>query len=303
MKNWNTTFLDSKLAETASFKWYCVRGGPWVYSLQRSWKSGVGPPSLHTRGLQLEPRGQVVSLKFFRHVLMFLQLAEGHGFPDQDAKVSSKQQLCRAAKSTLSDFCHTDETAIFHNKSRLLAIVKKTTRIRFFITVRKGLWENTSKKKATDGGRRTKPHSWVNTHVQTLTCTTQANLCWRGNVRSEYVLRCTRVWGRSSDNPTCKTTAAKFPKCLEFRSVSHPSLAQANQRQPVCTCVDVRSPLPSSVNRKVYLSFYFPNFLITLWQRVTTMQIGATGWHESNCSNNCPLHNAIHALFMAMVVC
>ena len=50
-------------------------GGPWVYSSQRSWKSCVGPPSLHTRGLQLEPRGQVVSLKFFRHVLMFLQLA------------------------------------------------------------------------------------------------------------------------------------------------------------------------------------------------------------------------------------
>lgn len=52
----------------------------------------MGPPSLHTRGLQLEPRGQVVSLKFFRHVLMFLQLAEGPGFPDQNGKVSSEKK-------------------------------------------------------------------------------------------------------------------------------------------------------------------------------------------------------------------
>lgn len=35
---------------------------------------------------------------------------------------------------------------VFHNRSWLLAIAKKTTHTRFFITVRKGLWENTSKK-------------------------------------------------------------------------------------------------------------------------------------------------------------
>lgn len=50
----------------------------------------MGPHSLQTRGLQLEPRGQVVSLKFFRHVLMFLQLAEGQDFLDQNAKVSTE---------------------------------------------------------------------------------------------------------------------------------------------------------------------------------------------------------------------
>lgn len=72
--------------------------------------------------------------------------------------------------------------------------------------------------------------------------TTQANLHWRGNVLSEYVLPCTQPWGWGSDNPTCKTTAAKFTKCLEFRSVSHLSLAQTNQRQPLCICADGRSP-------------------------------------------------------------
>lgn len=57
-------------------------------------------------------------------------------------------------------------------------------------------------------------------------------------------------WG--SDDPTCKTTAAKFTKCLEFKSVSHLSLAQTNQKQPVCTRVEVRSPpatfVPGIVN-------------------------------------------------------
>lgn len=58
--------------------------------------------------------------------------------------------------------------------------------------------------------------------------------------------------GWSSDDPTCKTTAAKFTKCLEFKSVSHLSLAQTNQKQPVCTRVEVRSPpatfVPGIVN-------------------------------------------------------
>lgn len=75
----------------------------------------MGPPSLHTRGLQLEPRGQVVSLKFFRHVHMFLQLAEGQGFPDQDGNVSSegKQQLYYTAKSALYDFATQTRQAYF----------------------------------------------------------------------------------------------------------------------------------------------------------------------------------------------
>lgn len=84
----------------------------------------------------------------FRHVLMFLQLTKGQGFPDQDAKASSeeKQQLHYTEKSTRYNFCHTDETNIFHNKSWLLVLVQKTTHIRIFTTVRKGVWENTSKK-------------------------------------------------------------------------------------------------------------------------------------------------------------
>lgn len=73
----------------------------------------MGPPSLHTRGLQLEPRGQVVSLKFFRHVLMFLQLAEGPGFPDQNGKVSSEKKKKNS----------------HYNISHSRATVKKTTRI------------------------------------------------------------------------------------------------------------------------------------------------------------------------------
>lgn len=44
------------------------------------------------QGLQLEPKGQAVSLKFFRHVHMFLQLAEGQGFSDQDSKASSGEK-------------------------------------------------------------------------------------------------------------------------------------------------------------------------------------------------------------------
>lgn len=92
-------------------------------------------------------------------------------------------------------FCHTDETAIFHNKSRLLAMVEKTTRIRFFITVRKGVWENTSKKKPQMVGEE-QNHIPEWTHMcKTLTCTTQANLYWRGNVQPEYVLRCTQLQG------------------------------------------------------------------------------------------------------------
>lgn len=66
----------------------------------------------------------------------------------------------------------------------------------------------------------------------------QASLHRRRNIQSEYVPRCTQPWGWSSNDPTCKTTAAKFTKCLEFRSVYHLSLAQTKQRQPVCTSVE-----------------------------------------------------------------
>lgn len=90
------------------------------------------------------------------------------------------------------------------------------------------------------------------THVQSLTCTTQTNLYWTANNRSEYAPQCTQRQGWSSDNSTCKTTAAKFTKCLEFKSVWHCSLARTNQRQPVCTHVEVRSPpatfVPGVVN-------------------------------------------------------
>lgn len=57
-----------------------------------------------------------------------------------------------------------------------------------------------------------------------------AYLSWRRILGSESVLRCTRLQrGWSSDYPTCKTTAAKFTKCLEFTSVSHRPLARTNQ--------------------------------------------------------------------------
>lgn len=105
--------------------------------------------------------------------------------------------------------------------------------------------EKNLKDKATDGGYRRKPHSWVNTSR-------------RANNRSEYAPQCTQRRGWSSDNSTCKTTAAKFTKCLEFKSVWHCSLARTNQRQPVCTHVEVRSPpapfVPGVVNTA--LSFH-----------------------------------------------
>lgn len=74
-----------------------------------------GLPFFHTGGLQLKPRGQVVSLKFFGHVLMFLQLAEGRGFPDQDGNVSleEKQPLYHTAKSTLVIFATETRQACF----------------------------------------------------------------------------------------------------------------------------------------------------------------------------------------------
>lgn len=50
-----------------------------------------------------------------------------------------------------------------------------------------------------------------------------------------YVPQCSQLWGRwSSDGPACKTTAAKFAKCLESRRVSHLSPAQTNPKQRTC---------------------------------------------------------------------
>lgn len=92
----------------------------------------MGPPSLHTRGLRLEPRGQVVSLTFFRHVFMFLQPKEGHGFPDQNVRVSSEGEKKQSKRSHV---CGSGAT------------VEKTTHIGFSKQYKKELWENASKKK------------------------------------------------------------------------------------------------------------------------------------------------------------
>lgn len=65
-----------------------------------------------------------------------------------------------------------------------------------------------------------------------------------------YVLQCSQLWGRwSSDDPACKTTAAKFAKCLESRGVSHLSPAQTNPKQPACTCGKQESSSGSSAAR------------------------------------------------------
>lgn len=67
---------------------------------------------------------------------MFLQLAEGPGFPDQNGKVSSEKKKKKQPLQYITQSCHGQENNSY----------------RIFITVWKELWENISKKKATDGG-------------------------------------------------------------------------------------------------------------------------------------------------------
>lgn len=89
-------------------------------------------------------------------------------------------------------------------------------------------------------------------HVQTLTYrTNRSGILW-------YVLQCTRPWGRwISDDPACKTMAAKFTKCLESWSGSLLSLAQTNPQQPVCAHVENRSP-PAAPARVCKHASIFP---------------------------------------------
>lgn len=67
--------------------------------------------------------------------------------------------------------------------------------------------------------------------------------------------QCSQRWGRwRSDDPPCKTAAAKFAKCLESRSVSYLSLAQTNPKQAACAHVEHRSrpPLPCCKHASIF---------------------------------------------------
>lgn len=123
-------------------------------------------------------------------------------------------------------FCHSDKTGIFHNKSSRYS--QNNTLVFFHNSKKRGLGKYL-KEKPQMAGKEQNHIPVESTHVQTLTCPTQAE----HSVWICLVMHSHMGW---SSNPTCKTTAAKFTKCLESRSVSHHSLTQSYQRQPVCTC-------------------------------------------------------------------
>lgn len=75
-----------------------------------------GLPLFIQEASKLEARGQVVSPKFFRHVLMFLQLAEGQGFPDR-----RWQSFLRGGEKKITVII------LYHGR----ATVKKTTQTGF----------------------------------------------------------------------------------------------------------------------------------------------------------------------------
>lgn len=112
--------------------------------------------------------------------------------------------------------------------------VKKTAQIRvffllfFFLTVRKGVWENTSKKS----------HRWrvknKSTFLSERTCASPHTRMQKERGSVLFEICPTQQWrgGGGLHPPTCKTLLAKFTKCLEFSSVSHPLPASTNRERP-----------------------------------------------------------------------
>lgn len=100
--------------------------------------------------------------------------------------------------------------------------------------------------------------------MQNLTCTAQANLDLRrrrllggvgvvwefggsGGCRQRSALGHRGRWG--SDNPACKTTAAKFAKCLEFKQrLESSGSCSARTKSNGGVRVDVQSPAATSAS-------------------------------------------------------
>lgn len=97
----------------------------------------------------------------------------------------------------------------------------------FFLTVRKGVWENTSKKS----------HRWrvknKSTFLSERTCASPHTRMQKERGSVLFEICPTQQWrGGGLHPPTCKTLLAKFTKCLEFSSVSHPLPASTNRERP-----------------------------------------------------------------------
>lgn len=101
-------------------------------------------------------------------------------------------------------------------------------------------------------------------------------------MQSEYVLRCTQLWGWgwSSDDPTCATMAAKFTKRLEFRGVSRRSLAPNKSQAALSTCVEVGGST-------MFLGFISLSCLLYTQQTIVSFLEMMTN------NQRCPVYSAI----------
>lgn len=132
-----------------------------------------------------------------------------------------------------------DETNIFHNKSGLLILAQKTTHIGLFITVSKGVWENTSKEKPQMAGKE-------QNHIPEWT-----HMCKSSHAQRQIFLG----EGTCSLNTSCEAVsygggAPTIPQRLQNSQnvwnseVSHIfHLPKQIRGRLVCKLVKVRSPL------------------------------------------------------------
>lgn len=147
-----------------------------------------GIPLFTPEASKHEPKSQIVSQKLSQHVFMFLQRY----------KVLLSRSFLR---ETQSSHCGTWYRPVFkpafHSLKRTLGKYLK-------VEAAHGALQTTTPPPLL------RKNSSANTHVQTLTFRTNRSEILR------YVPQCTQLWGRwSSDDPACKTMAAKFTKCLE----------------------------------------------------------------------------------------
>lgn len=176
------------------------RGVPGSISSQRSWKSRAGASSSGWEARLFSWNSWGMCLCFCNSHMDMVFLNMTPSIPQEEIH-------------TWRILPHRQDWNVSDNKSRI------TSRISHSV-------KNTSKKKGYRcGTRKRKVHSWVSAHVHRR----QRAGLEKKHAAWMCVLWCTQPWGWSSDGPPCKTTAAKFTKCLEFTGVSHRTPAQTNQ--------------------------------------------------------------------------
>lgn len=129
--------------------------------------------------------------------------------------------------------------------------------------MRKGVWENTSKKshrwRVKNKTTFLSEHTCANPHMH------NTGKSLEGTFSLNMSCDALSYGGGVQTIPLVKQRLQNSQNVWNSQSVSHLLLAQTNQSQVVCTCVGVTGPLPSFVrdivNKRSIFRFYFPNFL------------------------------------------